>query len=384
MLHIPDEIKKIIDLDSDYICHNTWEQIKNLICPSPEQHMLLYTNAPNNTLLLANKIYKLFGLDLNKFRVFKVGNDLYDHERNHGIYTFDNNYFYMDMKRIRYDDYKYMICILENIIYSKRIDFIETNKQEPSKITILINNFDVILPQYLHKFVKYANTLSSITFIYIGTNNINFYAVSTKLKGLCIIKKCYFNKLPLHVFDIIPSHLIESTNKINNMLFFFTNGDIIKSWFIIHAFINSNSNNTTTKPNVSATKPNVSATEIDLFHTYILPHMPILNSIYDLLCSINTTVTQKTYNITHIMNKLYILHSYPDCDIPRIITYILNIFTFIHKYAPNHKLYLSSSKMLELTKLCNTYTEMDKFIPYKINEPVLILRGFVCKLMLFL
>ena len=179
---IPRELTNLIN----NVDVSNWSQIAELITPYPAQHLLLTTNAPNNGIILSSKIFDLMSVALQDFHVFKVMSDMYDPERNHGLYTFNNQFFYMDMKRVRYDDYKYMLRVLESVVYSHRID--DTNK-----IVVLFNNFDLVLNQYLHKFIKYADTLSASTvFIYVGTGIINYYASSTKLSGLCIHKKCYF------------------------------------------------------------------------------------------------------------------------------------------------------------------------------------------------
>ena len=182
---IPEQLVNLINI----VEVSNWDQITELIKPYPAQHILLTTNAPNNCLILASKIFDLMSVSLRNFHLFKVMSDIYDPERNHGLYTHNNQIFYMDMKRVRYDDYKYMLRVLESVIYSHRID-------DMSKIVVLFNNFDLVLNQYLHKFIKYADTLSASTlFIYVGTGLINFYASSTKLNGLCVSKKCYFKKL---------------------------------------------------------------------------------------------------------------------------------------------------------------------------------------------
>ena len=112
--------------------------------------------------------------------------------------------------------------------------------------------------------------------------------------------------------------------------------------------------------------------------------MPILMSIYEMLILLKKTVISKEYSITPIMNKLYILHSYPDMNICRIINIILKLFIFINSHDSIHCLYLSQLKLIDLTKLCNTYISMDTQNPYVFNDSILILRGFITKLLLFL
>jgi hypothetical protein len=371
--NIPSELINLVK--SNCIKSPEWEQVCDLIQPFPDQHMLLSTNAPNNTLILATKIYDLLGLNLSEFKVFNVINDIYDPERGHGIYTYNNKYFYMDMKRIRYDDYKYMIRILESIIYSQRINITaETpnNKaiNNPPKIVVVINNFDLVLQQYLAKFIKYADTLAAnVTFIYIGTGIITYYSQMTKLKGLCIVKRCIFNKL----YDLKLDNLRPGDN-ICDMLYNFTDGDIIKSWLILQIFNNDLCPNKLLLPQTS----------MQLFEKYILPNMPILNSIYELLIVLRATISNNSYSVTPIMNKLYILHSYPDMSVCRIINIIFKIFTFIHAHNAKHQLYLSKNHIIKLNNLCNTFTTMDKVKPYVTNESILILRGFITKLLLFL
>jgi len=338
--------------------------------------MILSTSAPNNTIILAMKIYGLLSQKLNEFKMFTVPNDVYDAERNHGLYTHQNKYFYIDMKRVRYDDYKYMIRILESIIYAQRIT--NTYNDSESKIIVMLNNFDLVLQQYLPKFIKYADTLAAnVTFIYIETGLINYYAQATKLKSLCITKRCNFK----HITDILsqleqPSinanTNMSETQMLSDMLYKFTDGDIIKSWLIMQIYMGS-SNKTHVTPS-------------QLFSEYILPNMPILNSVYELLHILKKTVTTDTYSITQIMNRLYILHSYPDMNITRLINMMFNLFVFVHKYytAETHPLYLTNSQLITLNQLCNEFISLDKIKPYSTNESILILRGFITKLLLFL
>lgn len=363
MYNIPIELTELINSN----CISNWERICALIQPFPEQHMIIATNAPNNTIIIATKIFSLLGLNLSEFKVFNVINDIYNSEKNHGIYAYNNKYFYMDMKRIRYDDYKYMLQVLESIIYSQRITI--NNNCELNKIVILVNNFDQVLQQYLSKFIKYTDTLSvNVTFIYIGTGIINYYINKTKLKGLCISMRCISNKMQ----SILSSTIINNnTNALCNMLYNFTDGDIIKSWLILQIFNND----------VVGLQP---LTSMQLFEKYILPNMPILMSIYEMLILLKKTVISKEYSITPIMNKLYILHSYPDMNICRIINIILKLFIFINSHDSIHCLYLSQLKLIDLTKLCNTYISMDTQNPYVFNDSILILRGFITKLLLFL
>lgn len=366
---IPIELTELINSVSVNLHAHEWEQICALIQPFPEQHMILSTNTPNNTLILAAKICGLLGINLNEFKMFTTVNDIYDPERNHGIYTHNNKYFYMDMKRIRYDDYKYMIQILESIIYSQRINIGITHEtmNTSDKIVIIINKFDMVLHQYLAKFIKYAEILSAnVTFIYIGSGIINYYSRATKLKGLCIVKRCMFTKLT-HGCNI-------GEQQICDMLYNFTDGDIIKSWIILQKVNNDVCANILLPP----------LTTMQLFNTYILPNLPILNSIYELLILLRETINNKTYSITPIMNKLYILHSYPDMNVCRLITMIFKLFAFIHNHDTKNQLYLSQNNIIELNKLCNKFTAMDIIKPYVFNESILILRGFITKLLLFL
>lgn len=416
---IPTELNSLIK--SNCVNVSDWTHICALIQPFPEQHIILSTNAPNNTIILATKIFDLMGIDLLEFKLFTVINDIYEPERNHGIYTYNNKYVYMDMKRIRYDDYKYMTRILESIIYSQRINIPSEHvnesineideTDETNKIVIVINNFDLILQQYLPKFIKYADTLSAnVIFIYIGSGVINYYSQSTKLKGLCIVKRCMFQKLQ-SILNNIPltttsttstttttTTITTATNTVCDMLYNFTDGDIIKSWLILQIFnedaytvcsgLNTHCNATAafTHPISISDTYTICAplTTMQLFEKYILPNMPILNSIYELLILIRSSVLTESYSITPIMNKLYILHSYPDMNICRIINSIFKIFTFIHAHDTIHNLYLSKTNIIELSNLCNTFTSMDKIKPYVFNEPILILRGFITKLLLFL
>jgi hypothetical protein len=301
------------------------------------------------------------------FHLFKVMSDMTDPERNHGLYTHNNQFFYMDMKRVRYDDYKYMLRVLESVIYSHRID--ETNK-----IVVLFNNFDLVLNQYLHKFIKYADTLSASTvFIYVGTGLINFYASSTKLSGLCVVKKCYFKQLPcnnnLFVYD--PQHT-ELVSQIADTLYYFTEGDCVKSWLVLQLCIDTG---------LSKCK-----SMIDVLNIYILPHLSIVQTITDMLLTIKTSIINGEYNISAIMNKLYIISAYPDYNVCRIISLIFKIFSYIHKHGfkPMNPLYLSNAKIIELNTLCTTYVEMDKAKPQQFNEPILILRAFIVKLIMLL
>jgi hypothetical protein len=428
---IPIELTELIKSCSIFTQKNEWGQICALIQPFPEQHMILSTNTPNNTIILAAKICDLLGINLTEFKMFTPVNDIYDPERNHGIYTHNNKYFYMDMKRIRYDDYKYMIRILESIIYSQRIniDITRDDINTPDKITIIITNFDMVLHQYLVKFIKYTETLSAnVTFIYIGSGIINYYSRATKLKGLCIVKQCMFTKLPSclnyyytpkgckildkrvtgeckrildstvspecniecnidaqKLYDTIgckplspPNDIAKDSNycmqmSLSSMLYNFTDGDVIKSWLILQIF----------NADECANALLSSLTMMQLFNKYILPNLPILNSIYELLILLRETITNKTYEITPIINKLYILHSYPDMNICRIISMIFKVFAFIHTHDTSHKLYLSQTNIIELNNLCNKFIAMDTITPYIFNESILILRSFITKLLLF-
>lgn len=372
--NIPLELTKIIN--SDCIIQREWDQVTKLIQPFPEQHMILSTSAPNNTIILAMKIYELLSINLNDFKMFTVPNDVYNADRNHGIYTHLNKYFYLDMKRVRYDDYKYMICILESIIYAQRIT--TTYGIAESKIIVMLNNFDLVLQQYLAKFIKYADTLlSTVTFIYIGSGLINYYAQSTKLKSLCITKRCNFKHITdalsqLEKISVNANAPISEAQMLSDMLYKFTDGDIIKSWLIMQLFTAS-SNKTIVAPS-------------QLFSDYILPNMPILKSVYELLHVLKKTVTTNIYSITPIMNRLYILHSYPDMNITRLINMMFNLFLFIHKHytAETHPLYLTNTQLITLNQLCNKFICLDKIKPYTTNESILILRGFITKLLLFL
>jgi hypothetical protein len=184
-----------------------------------------------------------------------------------------------------------------------------------------------------------------------------------------------------------------------DMLYNFTDGDIIKSWLILQIFNNDSC--------VSTTHSHLN--NMQLFEKYILPNMPILNSIYELLILLRVTIANKSYSITPIMNKLYTLNSYPDMSVCRIINIIFKIFTFIHTvctgngssaqcnatgvtrpvsvsgtHETKHQLYLSKTKLIDLNNLCNTFITMDKVKPYAPNESILILRGFITNLLLFL
>lgn len=394
--NIPSVMNDIIS--SDCIIKQEWDQVISLIQPFPEQHMILSTSAPNNTLILAMKIYESLSLKLNEFKVFTVPNDVYDADRNHGIYSHQNKYFYMDMKRVRYDDYKYMIRILESIIYAQRIT---TSYCIDSKIVIVVNNFDLVLQQYLVKFIKYADTLAAnVSFIFIGSGVINYYARATKLKSLCIVRRCNFIKIT----DIVPQLSSISTIKNNNpdsqiladMLYNFTDGDIIKTWLIMQIYINTGCtatlNSSSQKKGVDTVstelqiQSNTIAATLHLFNEYILPNMPILNSLYELLHLLKRIVNNGSYSITPVMNRLYILHSYPDMNITRLINMIFKLFMFIHKYntPTTHPLYLTNTQLITLNKLCNEFICLDKIKPYTTNESILILRGFITKLLLFL
>ena len=242
----------------------------------------------------------------------------------------------------------------------------------------MLNNFDLVLQQYLVKFIKYADTLSAnVTFIYIGSGLINYYAQATKLKSLCITKRCNFK----HMTDVLSqleqptintNTNMSETQMLSDMLYKFTDGGVIKSWFIMQLFMGS-SNKTLATPS-------------QLFSEYILPNMPILNSVYELLHILNKTVTAGIYSITPIMNRLYILNSYPNMNITRLINMMFNLFVFVHKHYATitHPLYLSNTELITLNQLRNEFISLDKIKPYSTNESILILRGFITKLLLFL
>ena len=63
--NIPLELTTI--MNSDCIIQREWEQVTKLIHPFPEQHMILSTSAPNNTIILATKLYELLSIKLNEF-----------------------------------------------------------------------------------------------------------------------------------------------------------------------------------------------------------------------------------------------------------------------------------------------------------------------------
>ena len=126
---------------------------------------ILITDCTNNNLLLATKVIKLCsGKNLRTgFEEVKVGADLHDAERKHGLYSNDN-IFFVDLIRIRYDDYKYFIVVLESIISQRRID-----ADIAGKLIIIVNNYNHVLNKYMTMFQifieKYAG---NAVFIFIG------------------------------------------------------------------------------------------------------------------------------------------------------------------------------------------------------------------------
>ena len=359
--------------------------LKSYLFPAPELSSILITNCANNTNILLYKLTDILcpGLRIDRdFSYFAVDKHLYIADQNHAIYCASNPalpaskpIFLIDLLRIRYTEYLYMFKVLDSIIKCQRLDNETGDKQ-----IIIINNFDLILAQYLPKIIEYIEKYhGNTTFILVGSGpNITHISTNTKLNALCYIKRVYFD--PIDKFCKFDSKLnanaIQKANltQLSRLLYNLTAGDVLKSWIVFSAYLEKLAVAKKQKIKPELVKPRVLLTSV------ILPALPVYNKI----CTMLLDLIRPTQSLAGQMKNMYMIFAFPGMNTSRfcgIIYYLLLILSLpvnvgdkVDPAPGAFNICIESGALVKLASLSAKYSALE--VNY-IDEPVIVAMEFM-------
>lgn len=360
-------------------------ELKSYLFPAPELSSILITNCANNTNILLYKLTDILcpGLRIDRdFTYFAVDKHLYIADQNHAIYCASNPalpaskpIYLIDLLRLRYTEYLYMFNVLDSIIKCQRLDNETGDKQ-----IIIVNNFDLILAQYLPKIIEYIEKYhGTTTFILVGSGpNITHISTNSKLSALCYIKRVYFE--PVAQFWMVDSKVnmnaIQKANlaQLSKLLYKLTAGDVLKSWIVFSAYLEKQTVAKKQKIKPELIKPR------DLLTGVILPALPVYNKI----CTMLLDLIRPTQSLAGQMKNMYTIFAFPGMTMSRFCGIIYNLLWQLSLTvnagdkidpAPGaFNICIESGALVKLASLSAKYSALE--VNY-IDEPVIVAQEFM-------
>lgn len=354
--------------------------------PNPALSCLFITNCPNNMHILVHQIFNILIAPEMTFRCqnildaliyMPVDRDIYIEGQNHGIYTLCTGMlaqynsinldftqypliYFIDLLRVRYSDYGYMIKVLEMLLKTRRID-------NDYKQIIIISNFDQLLDIYLPKFIEYIDKYSSTgAFILLGSGKkIVNMSRNTKLKSLCYIDRIFLGPVKLEYYNSAPTQLeYTQFQQLSKILYKLTDGDLIKSWMVIGNYLNMDD-----KKRQQLLKYK---TPLAILEKIILPGLPVYKKIYDLIVLLMTCNIVR--DLDNIMKHIYMIHTFPGYTPTKIINIMICLLTYL---IPEPVPAAGQKKLTQIIKLGADVAASDLTT---VDEPIILIQEFIIKL----
>jgi hypothetical protein len=208
---------RLMNIDPDQLIDPV--VLAQLIDPSIAEQPGFFITNTNNVFLLATRLFKTLTANPDAtLSMCSYTNPGFAPDCFHGLFNYDFIY-YVDLAKVKYSAYTTFIKLLDMLIRANRIDGV--------KLVFILANIQLVLQQYLAKFIYYTETWShTATLLFIGSG---YRATSlyrqTKLKGLCAIYRVIYRPL------LLPNSKFsdEAARQVHYLL----DGDVVKSLMLL-------------------------------------------------------------------------------------------------------------------------------------------------------